>query len=195
MLYALVTFRPRIVLKLHWFPRALSGGVAISASVAAFVLCTAALSLRAHGGHEGVPPILRQLQVGSESWQVGVAFVPPDPVAGEDVHIELKAAPLRASAQPPALSADALRLRVDGVDVPVATTSTAGVFAGEHRTNVAGDRRVVVEVRAPSGSRATAEVPLLVRPGPVPQVRRLVAAGALLLVIGVVVIVLRSPAL
>ncbi len=197
MLYALVAFRLRIVLKLRWSRRAPRGGVvAIAASVAAFLLCGLVLPLRAHGGHEGVAPVLRQVQVGSETWQIGVAFVPPDPVAGEDVHVEVKADPPKAATgQPPSVGAPDVRLLIDGLAIGLRQTSTPGVFAGVHRASVAGDFRVDVEVRAPSGSRGTAEVPLLVHPGPVPQVRRVVAGVAILLVVGIVVLVLRSPPL
>ncbi len=163
-----------------------------TASSAFRLACVAAVGLscaivRAHGGHEGVAPAIQAITIGSEPWQIGFAVVPPDPIAGENLHIELKAEPLhQAAGQVRRLTADEVRVRIGDEVVPLRRTEIKGVLGGEYRADAAGDHVVTVEVTGPA--RATAEFPLLVRAGSLSRIRRalitlfavlLVGAGAL----------------
>ncbi len=160
-----------------------AGVLGFAAAIGAFGVVA-----RAHGGHEGVEPVVKQITVGAEPWQVGVGVVPPDPFAGETLHIEVKAEPRHAGADPtgPATAPD-LRLRVDDAVVPLQASNIKGVLEGQYRVDDAGDHVVAVELTR--GARATTEFPLLVRSGSIDRIRHalmalfgvlLAGAGALL---------------
>ena len=146
------------------------------------LMCPSGWRTSAHGGHGGVAPVLRELSVGAERWRIGLGVVPPDPVAGEALHIEIKADPIDADGVPreESATADRLRLVVDGTDVALREDKTPGVLAATHAIASAGPHQLIVEVR--SGDVTGREAfPVTVQAGPVQRLRPFVIAALILL--------------
>ena len=146
------------------------------------LVCTGGWRASAHEGHGGVAPILRELSVGAERWRIGLGVVPPDPVAGEALHIEIKANPVGADGVPSEkpVASDRIRLVVDGTSVALRTAETPGVLVATHTVDSAGPYQLVVEVRSGDLTRREA-FPVTVRPGPAQRLRPFVIVALVLL--------------
>lgn len=140
------------------------------AGLLALGLLTAA-SLAAHEGHDLVQrPVYRQVAAGGETYRVGLAAMPQDPVVGEDIRLAVHVRRLADDAPPVDLSGIRLRL------VPAGGTAQALAYVGPgeqpatvsavHRFAEDGQYTLAVEVPAASGA-IRADFPLGVRPGPV----------------------------
>ena len=155
----------------------------------ALVCSLAATALLAHGGHEGVAPTFREVQIGTQRWRVGLGAVPADPFVGDELRIEIKAEIVPSEDGAPARLAnlDELKLSADTTALELKPTINDGVFAAARVVESAGALRLSVELREAGGSPGTAEFPIHVRPA---------AAGWLRFVVLIVILlVLASPGL
>ena len=136
----------------------------------------------AHEGHGGVQPVVREVRVGAERWRVGLGVVPADPVAGEELHIEVKAAALAGDGGMPErpASADRVRLFVDGTNIGLRPAQTPGVLTGVYRADAVRQHQLTVEVDT-DGVTIRETFRVAVQPGPVQRLRPFVMAAFLLL--------------
>lgn len=142
-------------------------------------LAAAGLCL-AHGGHGGIAPTVRELQVAGRSWRLGVGIIPSEPVSGEDVRIEVNLAEVTSPDSPAERSASLkLAVRVDQVPVELRETQTAGVFSGTYRADSAGVHDVAVYVGNDSAPPSI-NLPLRVGEGPEERVRPWIVAFLIL---------------
>lgn len=142
--------------------------------------CATTVYLLAHGGHGGVQPIARELRAGDQTWRASVGVLPQDPVAGEEVRIEVKAEALGGAKVERVATPQEVRARVDGTPVDLRAANTSGVLGGHYQATVAGQHVIVVEVRTTSGV-GRQEYPLQIRTGPAARLRPLVAGTLALL--------------
>ncbi len=146
----------------------------------AIVGCATTVCLLAHGGHGGVQPVARELRVGDQTWRASVGVLPQDPVAGEEVRIEVKAEALRGAKVERVATPQEVRARVDDTRVDLRAADTSGVLGGHYQATVAGQHVIVVEVRTTAGV-GRQEYPLQIRTGPAARLRPFVAGTLALL--------------
>jgi RND family efflux transporter MFP subunit len=141
------------------------------------------LMVQAHEGHGGIAPTFQEVVAGAEPWQVGLGIVPADPVAGETLHLEVKATAKTASGAATGRVADAsqVRLLLDDTPVAVQTADAPGVLRGIVVADDPGEHTIHVEVGEPGGASGRAAFPLRVSPGPAARLRPMILIGLLLL--------------
>lgn len=163
--------------------------VLISAMTGA-MLCLQGVGVLGHEGHGGVAPVFRDVRAGAETWRIGVGIAPADPLAGELIRIEVKAAPMVDGAEGPAAGAALVRLRLDGEPLSLTTANASGVLGADVRVEEPGPHRLQVDVSV--GPGAAAEVPLQVQPGPAGRLRQVIALAFVLMLAIVAAVLARS---
>lgn len=148
----------------------------------------------AHEGHDTAPqrPAYRQVQAGGQSFRVGLALLPQDPVVGEDVRMAVHVRRQDDAAAP--LDLKDLQIRVvpaGGTPIPLSYVSPGdrpGTASAVHRFEDDGQYAIALELPEDGGS-IRADYPVIVRSGPVVGAT-MVADGVVLLVLAAVLVAL-----
>lgn len=158
---------------------------------AVLALMTIGTWVAAHEGHNAVPerPVYRQVQAGPATYRIGLALLPGDAVAGEDVRIELQVLELAAADGAPApgrpIANSDVRVTIvsaasDPYTVPhVGPGEKSGTYTARHRFTESGQYGIGVRVPV-NGEAITAEFPLVVGAGPVGRTAILLDLGVLI---------------
>ena len=165
-----------------------SGACAVVGAVAITIVAP----LVAHEGHDTAPqrPVYRQVQAGGESFRVGLALLPQDPVVGEDVRMAVHVRRQDDAAAP--LDLKDLQIRVvpaGGTPIPVSYVSPGdrpGTASAVHRFDDDGQYAIALELPE-SGGSIRADYPVIVRSGPVVGAT-MIADGVVLLILGAVLV-------
>lgn len=158
--------------------------VVLAAALAVLVLAPG-LRLRAHEGHGGIAPVVREIELGSRRYEVGLGVAPADPMVGDSLRIELRAQVVTADGMPGRLArAEQLTLTAGGATLKLVPTTTAGIFAATHVADAEGELLLKLEVRDTAGAKTTTEFPVRVRPGAAARLRPLVAAVMVVAIAG-----------
>jgi multidrug resistance efflux pump len=160
-------------------------------AAAVLALTATATWVAAHEGHNTVAerPVYRQVQAANETYRIGLALLPADPVIGEDVRLEMQVLELPGADDPP----DHVHA-VGSADVTVQIISTSaepytlphvgpgekpGTYTARHRFADSGQYAIAVKVPI-QGQSIAAEFPVVVSSGPVTRTAVLLDAGVLL---------------